>query len=83
VLILGHQLIAALANVAAGAQVTPAAALAIAKAQALFTSAGLNLSSFVAASSSPLGTEMVNLSDQLDNYNRAVGLNCTEGSGLQ
>jgi len=80
VLILGHQLIAALANVFAGAQVTPAVATEIAAAEALF--AGLNLSSTV-DSSSTLGAQMVNLSNLLDNYNSAVGLNCSEGSGLQ
>jgi len=82
VLILGHQLIAALANVNAGAQVTPAAALAIAQAEVLFTSNNLSLTSTV-KSSTTLGQQMVNLSNILDDYNSAVGLNCSEGSGLK
>jgi len=82
VLILGHQLIAAIANVTAGAQVTPQAATAIAQALMLFTSNNLNLSSTVAASST-LGQQMTALADILDAYNSATGLNCSEGSGLQ
>jgi len=81
-LILGHQLIAAIANVNAGAQVTTQAAQAIAQAESLLTSNNLSLTSFVAASST-LGQQMTALADILDNYNSAVGLHCQEGSGLK
>jgi len=83
ILILAHQLIAAIANVDAGAQVTPAAATAIAQAELLFiNNPTLSFASYL-SSSSTLGSQMTTLSNTLDDYNSAVGLNCSEGSGLQ
>lgn len=84
-LILLHQLIAALANEAAGARHAGviedgvSVDTAIAEAQALLTANGNT--TFVAASST-LGQEYTTLSTILDDYNSAVGLNCNEGSGL-
>lgn len=81
-LILAHQLIAAIANVNAGAQVTSAGATAIAQAELLFiNNPSISFTTYVSASST-LGSQMVALSNTLDNYNSAVGLNCSEGSGL-
>jgi len=81
VLILGHQLIAALANAAAGAQVPSSVAIAIYQAEMLYTVNNLSLSSTVADSSN-LGQQLTALSNVLDSYNSATGLNCQEASGL-
>jgi hypothetical protein len=81
-LILYHQLIAALANVAAGAQVTPQAATAIAQSLALLTQFHITATTEYDPAS-VIGQQMIALADILDNYNSAVGLNCSEGSGLR
>jgi hypothetical protein len=107
-LILVHQLIAALANEAAGAKHLGVTELgvsvdtAIADAQLLLTSplpvggftgaspAGvvypINLhnssSTWFVQSGTTLGGYFTTLSNVLDAYNSAVGLNCSEGSGL-
>lgn len=82
-LILMHQLIAAVANEAAGAQHTAAADAAISQAEGLIAANSLNFNSptFV-DSNSTLGAQMIALANILDNYNSAVGLNCSEASGL-
>jgi hypothetical protein len=82
VLILGHQLIAALANAFAGSQVTPAAAAAIAAAENLLAINNINMLTDFVQASTALGQQLTALADILDNFNSAVGLNCTEGEGL-
>ena len=77
--ILGHQLIAAIANYAAGGKQTTAATDAIAAANALLCNNNLSLTSFV-PSGSPLGQQMTALANTLDNYNSS-GSSC-EGNGL-
>lgn len=83
-LILLHQLIAALANVNAGAQIVGVVedgvnvSLAISEAEQLLQTAG---GSFV-QSSTTLGAQMTALANVLDAYNSATGLNCQEASGL-
>ncbi|HEX9198443.1 MAG TPA: hypothetical protein VF865_02715 [Acidobacteriaceae bacterium] len=83
-LILMHQLIAALANEAAGAQhvgvVEDGVSVDTAIAQAQTLLASVN-NGFVDPSST-LGGEMTALATVLDDYNSAVGLNCSEASGL-
>ena len=80
--ILGRQLVGAILNIAAGAQVTPDATLAISAAQTLLSANSINLLTSVVAPSSPLGQQMTALAGTLDSYNNAVGLNCVEGTGL-
>jgi len=80
--ILGRQLVGAMLNIAAGAQATPSATLAIAAAQTLLAANSVNLLTTNVAPSSALGQQMVALAGTLDNYNNAVGLNCVEGAGL-
>jgi hypothetical protein len=80
------QFIAAVLNVAAGAQVTPAANAAITGVNAALLASGLNIfgpgpsinSNFSAATRALVES----YETALDNYNSAVGLGCTEGSGL-
>jgi hypothetical protein len=82
VLILAHQLIAALANISAGSQVTVEAAQAIAAAESLLCANNLNLATSFEQASTALGQQLTALADILDNFNSAVGLNCNEGEGL-
>jgi len=80
--ILGRQLVGAILNVGAGAQLTPAASLAIDAAKDLLATNSINLLTTNVAPSSALGQQMVTLAGILENYNSAAGLNCVEGSGL-
>jgi hypothetical protein len=80
VTILGHQLIAAIANYDAGGTQTADASAAIAQAVALLCANHVNLTSSFVASSSTLGQTMVNLANTLDAYNSSAP-SC-EGSGL-
>jgi hypothetical protein len=79
------QLIAAVLNVAAGAQHTASADAAIASDQAalagvqIFCGAGLN--TLCPVSPAVVSAVEANLT-ALDNYNSALGLGCTEGAGL-
>jgi hypothetical protein len=82
VTILGHQLIAAIANYAAGGQQTTAATAAIGASIALLCANNINLSTDFVQSGSTLGQQMTDLANTLDAYNSATGLNCSEGSGL-
>ena len=83
VTILGHQLIAAIANYDAGAKQTPEATAAIGAAIALFCEDNINMaSSFVQASDTQHdGPKMVALADVLDAYNSSAP-DC-EGTGLE
>jgi len=83
VLILAHQLIAAIANYDAGGKQLPSVTAAIASAMSLLCANNINLASSFVASGSALGQQLVNLSNVLDAYNSGAGLNCSEGSGLQ
>jgi hypothetical protein len=80
--ILGRQLVGAMLNIAAGAQSTATATLAITTADALLAANSVNLLTTDVAPSSALGQQMVTLAGILDSYNNAQGLNCVEGSGL-
>ena len=82
VTILGHQLIAAIANYAAGGKQTTAATAAISASIALLCANNINMSTDFVQSGTTLGQEMTNLANTLDAYNSATGLNCSEGSGL-
>jgi hypothetical protein len=82
VTILGHQLIAAIANYAAGGQQTTAATAAIGAAIALLCANNINLSTSFVQAGSALGQQMTDLANTLDAYNSATGLHCSEGSGL-
>jgi hypothetical protein len=82
VIILAHQLIAAIANYDAGAQQTSAATAAIGSAVALLCANSINMSTSVVQASTALGQQMTALADVLDKYNSATGLNCQEGAGL-
>ena len=82
VLILAHQLIAAIANFDAGATQTPAATAAIGAAITLLCANHINMSTDFEAASSTLGQQMTALADTLDNFNSALNLNCQEGTGL-
>lgn len=79
------QLIAAVLNVAAGAQHTISGDAAIASDNTalagvqIFCSAGLN--TLCSVSSTVVSAVQANLTG-LDNYNSALGLGCTEGAGL-
>lgn len=81
-LILGHQLIAAIANYDAGAQQSASVSAAIGESITLLANLDLTSSSTFVAASSVLGQEMTTLSNTLDSYNSATGLNCSEGNGL-
>jgi hypothetical protein len=80
VIILGHQLIAALANYDSGGQQTPAASGAIGAAITLLCTNNIDLSTDFVAASSALGQQMVALSNILDAYNSSSP-SC-EGSNL-
>jgi hypothetical protein len=82
VTILGHQLIAAIANYAAGGQQTTAATAAIGASIALLCANNINMSTDFVQSGTTLGQEMTDLANTLDAYNSATGLHCSEGSGL-
>jgi hypothetical protein len=80
----GSQLIAAVLNIAAGAQYSPSVIAAISTMNSLLT--GINMimpdGSIKSTPSDPLNSQLISLGDTLDNYNSAVGLNCSEGAGL-
>lgn len=80
VTILGHQLIAAIANYDAGGTQTPAATGAIGSAISLLCANNIDLSSSFVQSSTTLGQQMVALSVTLDAYNMS-GSSC-EGNAL-
>lgn len=80
VIILAHQLIAAIANYDAGATQTPAATAAIGSATALLCANNINLSTSFVASGSPLGQQMTDLANILDAYNSSAPT--CEGNGL-
>ena len=80
VTILGHQLIAAIANYDAGAKQTAAASAAISAALALLCANHINLTSSFVAASSALGQQMTALANTLDAYNSSAP-SC-EGTGL-
>jgi hypothetical protein len=82
VIILAHQLIAAIANYAAGATQTVQASQAILAAETLLASNSLVMGSSNVPASTPLGQQLTAVAGMLDNYNSATGLNCSEGSGL-
>jgi hypothetical protein len=72
VTILGHQLIAAIANYAAGGTQTGAATLAIGQSLSLLCANSIDLSSSFASASSPLGQQLVALANTLDAYNSSA-----------
>ncbi len=79
----GSQLIAAVLNMAAGAQQTTASLNAISDMNTALT--GINMicgSAICGTPSDPLNTLLKNDGGTLDSYNNATGLNCTEGTGL-
>ncbi len=79
----GSQLIAAVLNIAAGAQYTSSVVNSISSFNSLLT--GINMISggaIIGTPSDPLNSQLVNLGGIFDNYNSAVGLGCSEGSGL-
>jgi hypothetical protein len=80
VIILAHQLIAAIANYDAGAKQTPEATAAIGAAIALLCANNINLASSVVQASTDLGQQMTALADTLDAYNSSAP-DC-EGTGL-
>ena len=80
VIILAHQLIAALINQAAGAKDNTAADAAIATSQTLLT--GLNLLTSKVPAASALGQQLVAQSVILDGYNNGDFHTCTDGTGL-
>ncbi len=80
VTILGHQLIAAIANYDAGATQTPAATAAIGSAIALLCANNINMSTSFVQAGTTLGQQMTALADTLDTYNSSAP-NC-EGRGL-
>ena len=82
VLILGHQLVGALLNQAAGAKHNPSADAAITTADSLLKSNSLNLLSSFVASSTTLGQALVGQANILDMYNNADFHTCSEASGL-
>ena len=80
VTILGHQLIAAIANYDAGGMQTTAATTAIGSAISLLCANNINMSTSFVKSSTTLGQIMTTLSNTLDNYNSSAS-GC-EGNGL-
>ena len=80
VIILAHQLIAALINQAASAKDNTAADAAIATSQTLLT--GLNLLTSNVPAASALGQQLVAQSVILDGYNNGDFHTCTDGKGL-
>ncbi len=79
----GSQLIAAVLNMAAGAQQTTAALSAISDMNTALT--GINMicgAAICGTPAGPLNTLLKNGGATLDSYNNAVGLNCKEGEGL-
>ena len=80
VLVLAHQLIAAIANYDAGGTQTAAASQAIASSLDLLCANGINLLTSNVSANSPLGQQMTALANTLDTYNSSAP-NC-EGSGL-
>jgi len=81
VTILGHQLIAAIANYDGGGNQTPEATAAIGSAIALLCANNINMSTAFVQSSTALGQQMTALAAILDTYNSS-GSSCGEGSGL-
>jgi hypothetical protein len=80
VTILGHQLIAAIANYDAGGAQTTAATTAIGSAISLLCANNINMSTSFVGSGTPLGQQMTALSVTLDAYNSSAS-GC-EGNGL-
>ena len=80
VIILAHQLIAAIANYDAGGTKTAAATAAIGSATSLLCSNNINLGTSFVASGSSLGQQMTDLANTLDAYNSSAP-SC-EGNGL-
>jgi hypothetical protein len=79
----GSQLIAAVLNIAAGAQYTQPVIDAISTMNSLLT--GINMisgGSIIGTPPDPLNSQLISLGGTLDNYNSDVGLNCNEGAGL-
>jgi hypothetical protein len=79
----GSQLIAAVLNIAAGAQYSSSVTDAISSFDTDVM--GIHMISggaIIGPPSNPLNSQLVNLGGVLDNYNSAVGLGCSEGSGL-
>lgn len=72
VTILGHQLIAAIANYAAGGRQTQAATMAIAQANNLLCANHINLSTDFVQSGTTLGAQMTTLAGILDAYNSSA-----------
>jgi hypothetical protein len=72
VIILAHQLIAAIANYDAGAKQTPEATAAIGAAIDLLCANNVNLSSAFVQASTSLGQQMTALADTLDVYNSSA-----------
>lgn len=74
----GSQLIAAVLNIAAGAQHSSTVDTTISD-----MNTALHLQNILGPTPpDPLNSELKAFGDTLDNYNSAVGLNCTEASGL-
>ncbi len=77
------QTIAAVLNVAAGAQVTPAATAAISGVNTALTGVQIFSGNTInPAISATTIAKVESFESDLDNYNSAVGLNCSEGVGL-
>ena len=72
VTILGHQLIAAIANYAAGGTQTAAATQAIGQAISLLCANNIDMTSSFVQAGTPLGQQLVNLSNTLDAYNSSA-----------
>ena len=83
VAILGRQLIAALLNIAAGAQNNASADAAIADAQHLLSVNNLNLLTSEVDPSSSLGAQLIADATILDGYNNGNFGACSENAGLQ
>jgi hypothetical protein len=80
VAILGHQLVGALINFAAGAKHNATADAAIADAQSLLQNNSLNLLTSTVSPSSSLGGQLTSDASTLDGYNTADFNTCSEGS---
>ena len=80
VIILAHQLIAAIANYDAGGKQTPAATAAIGSALALLCANNIDMTTSFVKANTTLGQQMTTLANTLDAYNSSAP-NC-EGSGL-
>jgi hypothetical protein len=80
VAIMGSQLVAALLNIAAGAQTNATILSAIAQAEGLLN--GINMTTGFVAAGSTLGQQMLTVKDTLEGFNTGFFGTCTDGTGL-